>query len=114
MNEYNNDSEILISDNPQSTTEKLANLINAMGKTFQEILLSGTDEDPFSGRSERKVFSFALSNPERITAELKDVFRLGVRLGFLHESFIGNKDGNGRTNFHVGSVRISRVSVYDK
>lgn len=101
LNEFNSDSEILISDNPQSTTEKLANLINAMGKTFQEILLSGTDEDPFSGRSERKVFSFALSNPERISRELKDVFRLGVRLGFLHESFIGNKDGNGRTYLYI-------------
>lgn len=101
LSEYNNDSKILISDNPQSTTEKLANLINAMGKTFQEILLSGTDDDPFSGRSERKVFSFALSNPERTSKELKDVFRLGVRLGFLHESFIGNKDGNGRTYLYI-------------
>lgn len=101
LNEYNNDSVILISDNPQSTTEKLANLINAMGKTFQEILLSGTDSDPFSGRSERKVFSFALSNPEKISGELREVFRLGVRLGFLHESFIGNKDGNGRTYLYI-------------
>lgn len=101
LNEYNNDSMILISDNPQSTTEKLANLINAMGKTFQEILLSGTDSDPFSGRSERKVFSFALSNPEKISGELREVFRLGVRLGFLHESFIGNKDGNGRTYLYI-------------
>ena len=101
LNEFNRDSRILISDNPQSTTEKLANLINAMGKTFQEILLSGTNDDPFSGRSERKVFSIALSNPESISRELKDVFRLGVRLGFLHESFIGNKDGNGRTFLYI-------------
>ena len=101
LTEYNDDSTISISDNPQSTTEKLANLINAMGKTFQEILLSGKDDDPFSGRSERKVFSFALSNPERIDSELRDVFKLGVRLGFLHEAFIGNKEGNGRTYLYV-------------
>lgn len=101
LNEYNIDSNILISDYPRSTTEKLANLINSMGKTFQEILLSGSDDDPFSGRSERKVFSIALSNPGSVNNELKDVFRLGVRLGFLHQSFIGNKDGNGRTYLYV-------------
>lgn len=101
LSEYNRSSKIAITDNPQSTTERLANLVNSMGKTFQEILLSGTDDDPFSGRSERKVFSIALSNPEKITEELKEVFKLGVRLGFLHESFIGNKDGNGRTFLYI-------------
>lgn len=101
LNEYNTDSHISITDNPQSTSEKLANLINSMGKTFQEILLSGSDEDPFSGRSERKVFSIALSNPNDISNELKEVFRLGVRLGFLHQSFIGNKEGNGRTYLYI-------------
>ena len=60
-----------------------------------------TDDDPFSGRSERKVFSIALSNPEKTSDELKEVFRLGVRLGFLHESFIGNKDGDGRTYLYI-------------
>lgn len=45
------------------------------------------------------MFSIALSNqPED---ELKRVFSLGVRLGFLHESRIGNKDGNGRTSLFV-------------
>ncbi len=101
LSEYNQSSKIAITDNPRSTTEKLANLINSMGKTFQEILLSGTDDDPFSGRSERKVFSIALSNPEKTSDELKEVFRLGVRLGFLHESFIGNKDGDGRTYLYI-------------
>lgn len=101
LSEYNQNSQIAITDNPQSTTEKLANLINSMGKTFQEILLSGTDDAPFSGRSERKVFSIALSNPEETSDELKEVFRLGVRLGFLHESFIGNKDGNSRTYLYI-------------
>lgn len=93
--------EISTSDNPQSTTEKLANLINAMGKTFQEILLSGTDDDPVSGRSERKVFSIALSNPAKTNDEIKSVLKLGVRLGFLHETFIGNKEGNGRTYLYI-------------
>ena len=46
-------------------------------------------------------FSFALSNPEAITDDLKQVLNLGVRLGFLHESYIGNKNGNGRTYLYV-------------
>lgn len=95
------ESAIAITDNPRNTTEKLANLINAMGKTFQEILLSGDNNDPFSGRSERMVFSIALSNPEKIPEELQEVFGLGVRLGFLHESYIGNKKGNGRTILYI-------------
>lgn len=93
--------EIAITDSPQSSTDKLANLINAMGKTFHEILVSGNIDDPFSGRSERKVFSIALSNPEQIDEELQQVFQLGVRLGFLHRSYIGNKDGTGRTFLYV-------------
>lgn len=93
--------EIMTSTSPQSPTDKLANLINAMGKTFHEILISGDINDPFSGRSERKVFSIALSNPEQVDAELQQVFQLGVRLGFLHRSYIGNKDGTGRTFLYV-------------
>lgn len=85
------ESSIAITDKPYSTTDKLGNLINAMGKTFHDILISD--------RSERKVFSIALTNiPD---TELKSVFELGVRLGFLHESYIGNKDGNGRTLLYV-------------
>lgn len=85
------DLPIAITDSPHYSTDKLGNLINAMGKTFHEILISD--------RSERKVFSIALSHqPDE---ELKSVFNLGVRLGFLHESLIGNKDGNGRTNLYV-------------
>lgn len=76
---------------PANNAEKLQNLISAMGRTFHEILVSD--------RSERKVFSIALTNiPDK---ELKDVFRLGVRLGFFHEMRIGNKDGNGRTTLYV-------------
>ena len=95
------DFNILTTNNPISATDKLANLINAMGKTFQEILLSGSDDDPLSGRSERKVFSIALTNPSQTNTEIKQIFELGVRLGFLHESHIGNKYGNGRTYLYI-------------
>jgi hypothetical protein len=76
---------------PQSDIDKLQNLINAMGKTFHDILISN--------RSERKVFSIALTNvPDH---EIARVLSLGVRLGFLHEMRIGNKQGNGRTWLYV-------------
>ena len=101
VTEDNRLSGLAITENPRSMTEKLTNLINAMGRTFQEILLSGTVDDPYSGRSERKVFSISLSNPENMSRELKEVFRLGVRLGFLHEAYIGNKAGNGRTYLFI-------------
>lgn len=85
------DVKIAITDNPDNMIEKLANLINAMGKTFHDILISD--------RAERKVFSVALSNtPDE---EIKQVFDLGVRLGFLHMSYIGNKEGDGRTYLYV-------------
>lgn len=76
---------------PSNDVEKLQNLICAMGKTFHDILVSD--------RSERKVFSIALTHiPD---PELKRVFKLGVRLGFLHEARIGNKDGTGRTLLYI-------------
>jgi len=88
---------------PVNNVEKLQNLISAMGKTFHEILVSE--------RSERKVFSIALSNnPDQ---ELKDVFRLGVRLGFLHEMRIGNKDGNGRTMLYVLNRCFAPLFILD-
>lgn len=85
------DSGIAIKYNPDNLIDKLANLINAMGKTFHQILISD--------RAERKVFSVALTNiPDE---EIKQVFGLGVRLGFFHMSYIGNKEGDGRTYLYV-------------
>lgn len=95
------DNPIEITDKPLSTADKLGNLINAMGKTFYDILVSGDKEDPFSGRAERKVFSIALSNPRTVDEELKKVFKRGVRLGFLQRKTIGNKSGGGRTELYI-------------
>ncbi len=92
-NEEKQDEDFTITtiNSPNNNIDKLGNLINAMGKTFHEILISE--------RAERKVFSVALSNIPDI--ELKQIFSLGVRLGFLHEAYIGNKEGNGRTLLYV-------------
>lgn len=88
---------------PQSDIEKLQNLICAMGRTFHEILVSD--------RSERKVFSIALSNiPD---AELRRVFKIGVRLGYLHEATIGNKEGNGRTWLYILNRRLAPTFILD-
>lgn len=95
------DNPIEITDKPLSTADKLGNLINAMGKTFYDILVSGKQDDPFDGRAERKVFSIALSNPRTVDEELRKVFKRGVRLGFLQKKTIGTKSGGGRTELYI-------------
>lgn len=88
---------------PKSDIEKLQNLICAMGQTFHDILVSD--------RSERKVFSIALSNiPDD---EIKQVLKTGVRLGYLHEATIGNKAGNGRTWLYILNRRLAPSFILD-
>ena len=71
--------------------QKLQNLIFSMGQTFHDILISN--------RSERRVFSLALSNTP--TEEIKQVLDFGVQTGYLHMATIGNKDGSGRTWLYI-------------
>lgn len=88
---------------PKNDIEKLQNLICAMGQTFHDILVSD--------RSERKVFSIALSNvPDD---EIKRVLKTGVRLGYLHEATIGNKAGNGRTWLYILNRRLAPSFILD-
>lgn len=88
---------------PRNDIEKLQNLICAMGQTFHDILVSD--------RSERKVFSIALSNvPDE---DIKRVLKTGVRLGYLHEATIGNKAGNGRTWLYILNRRLAPSFVLD-
>lgn len=71
--------------------QKLQNLVFSMGYTFHDILVSE--------RSERRVFSIALSN--KPTDDIKDVLDFGVQTGYFHMSTIGNKDGTGRTWLYI-------------
>jgi hypothetical protein len=71
----------------------LKNLISFLGGLFHLQLMSD--------KSERRLFSFALSDEP--CRELKEVLRLGVRLGFFHLSSIGNKEGTGRSIQYVMS-----------
>lgn len=85
------------------TVRALNNLLRAMGATFHRILLSE--------RSERRVFSIALSNlPDE---ELQKVLRLGVRFGFLHQSVIGNKEGTGRTRLYIMHRKLAPSFLLD-
>ena len=78
--------------------ERLEFLINAMGKTFFNIL---TDEK----RSERRVFSIALS--DRPDEEVQRVLDLGVQEGYFYKTTIGTKTGHGRTARYVLSRRLA-------
>lgn len=75
----------------EGTIQKLQNLIFSMGMTFHDILVSD--------RSERRVFSIALSDIP--TQEIKEVLSLGVKLNYLHSSSIGTKDGSGKTQLYI-------------
>lgn len=86
-----------------NNVQKLQNLIFSMGKTFHDVLVSD--------RSERRVFSIALTNTP--TEEIKSVFNLGVRTGYLHSSYIGTKDGAGRTWLYILNRYISPIFVLD-
>lgn len=76
---------------------KLRNLIYTIGAMFREILLSD--------RSERRVFSFAISDePDQ---EVRAILRLGIQYGFFYLSSIGTKEGMGRTRLYVLTRRLA-------
>jgi len=76
---------------------QLRNLIRALGGMFYEILVSE--------RSERRVFSVALSDdpPDDIMMILK----LGVRNGYFYEAAIGSKEGRWRTRRYIMTRRLA-------
>ena len=83
--------------------DKLRNLIDALGGTFELILNSA--------RSERRVFSMAFSDsPDR---DVLDVLALGERLGYFQLSTIGNKEGTGRTTLYILSRRLAPLFTLD-
>lgn len=71
--------------------DKLRNLIMGLGGLFSVILNSDT--------SERRVFSVALNDePDE---ELRGILDLGVQLGYLQKSMIGNKYGTGKARLYI-------------
>lgn len=86
---------------PREDIKKLSNLIQCLGGTFKQILLSD--------RSERKVISIAFSDsPSERVLRILD---LGIRLGYFQISTIGRKDSksSGRTRLYILSRRLAPI-----
>lgn len=91
------------SDDPAEIVLKLSNLVNALGGMFHEILVSDA--------SERRVFSIAFSSgPDD---EVQEVLDMGVTKGYLHQSSIGNKKGNGRVPLYILTRRLAPAFILD-
>lgn len=90
---------------PKEDIDKLSNLIQALGGLFRQVLLSN--------RSERRVFSIAISDIP--SDEVKRILDLGIQLGYFHSSTIGRKDGKsgGRTRLYILNRRLSPIWTLD-
>ena len=90
---------------PEEDIDKLFNLIIGLGGIFREILISD--------RSERRVFSVAIS--DKLSKETSKVLNLGVQLGYFHRSTIGKKDSmsGGRTDLYILNRRLSPIWTLD-
>jgi hypothetical protein len=84
--------------------EKLKNLINGIGYTFQAYLL---DEHA----SQRRCFSFFI--PDEPPQELRSILNLGVHHGYLYKESIGKKEGYGRTTLYVLTRRLAPAFKLD-
>ena len=103
VSEY--ESEAGVSEDQKENIHKLRNLIVSVGSMFFSAMKSN--------KSERRVFSFALSDPENMSKELKNVLKLGVEEGFFYEDHIGTKEGMGRTRLYVLTRRLAPVFKLD-
>jgi len=90
---------------PKEDFTKLVNLINAFGLLFSTIM--------YSNRSERRVFSIAISDDE-LSDETNRILQLGVNYAYLHRSTIGRKErGRGRTWLFVLNRRLAPIWKLD-
>lgn len=86
--------------------EKLHNIIFSLGMLFQSYVLGQT-------QSQRRTYSFFISEGSKPNKELISILRLGISLGYLDEGSIGNKSGFGRTPLYVLTRRIAPVFKLD-
>ena len=86
---------------PPEDINKLSNLLHGLGGVFREVLLSD--------RSERRVFSIAIS--DSLDKEVASILDLGVQLGYFHKSTLGRKERRtgGRTRLFVLSKRLAPI-----
>ena len=84
-----------ISEDKLDSSEKLYNLVDALGQLFHMTLVSNA--------ADRRVFSVALTdNPDK---ELYDILDMCEQYGYIHKGSIGNKSGTGRNRLYV----LSRI-----
>lgn len=90
---------------PSSDIDMLTNLIKGLGGLFREILLSD--------RSERRVFSIAISDEP--SEKVSNVLALGIRLGYFQQSTIGKKNAifGGRTKLYIMNRRLAPIWTLD-
>ncbi|MEH2931730.1 hypothetical protein VSQ48_17815 [Candidatus Ventrimonas sp. KK005] len=90
---------------PKEDLEKLSNLIQGLGGLFRQILLSD--------RSERRVFSIAIS--DELSEEVERILNIGVNFGFFHRSTIGrkNRKSGGRTKLFIMNRRLAPIWTLD-
>lgn len=92
------------SDGSSDAAVMLHNLIVALGSMFQKSLVD-------VGASERRYFSFALS--ENPTDLVSKVLRFGVRNSMFTRTTIGRKEGFGRTYRYILTRRIAPYFTLD-
>lgn len=86
---------------PKEDIQKLSNLIQGLGGLFRKILLSN--------RSERRVFSVAISDSP--SDDVLHILNIGIQLGYFHRSTIGRKESGsiGRTRLYVLNRRLAPI-----
>ncbi|QOX63293.1 hypothetical protein FRZ06_07995 [Anoxybacterium hadale] len=86
---------------PKEDLERLSNLVQGLGGLFRQILLSE--------RSERRVFSIAIS--DNLTEDVERILDIGVNFGFFHRSTIGRKNrrSGGRTKLYIMNKRLAPI-----
>ena len=90
---------------PKEDIQRLSNLIQGLGGLFKKIL--------FSEKSERRVFSVAIS--DEISGDVERIFDIGIQLGYFHRATIGRKNsgGIGRVRLYVLNRRLAPVWSLD-
>lgn len=86
---------------PREDIQKLSNLIQGLGGLFRKVLLSS--------RSERRVFSIAIS--DRPSEDVLRILDIGIQLGYFHRSTIGRKEAGsiGRTRLYVLNRKLAPI-----
>ena len=86
---------------PKEDIKRLSNLIQGLGGLFRKVLLSD--------RSERRVFSIAISDTP--TEDVLRILDIGLQLGYFHRSTIGRKESGsiGRTRLYVLNRRLAPI-----